>query len=79
MSTALTSHNVRKAHDRHGRRTHVSRRSTDSFWRPVLVWSERRHQRLSLQAIVEVKHLLDDIGITRAQALHEAAKPFWQP
>jgi uncharacterized protein YjiS (DUF1127 family) len=28
--------------------------------------------------LVEEKHLLDDIGLSRAQALREAAKPFWQ-
>jgi uncharacterized protein YjiS (DUF1127 family) len=77
MSSTLTILPARGSH--RPVRTHVSRRSTDSFWRPVLVWSERRHQRLSLQAITEVKHLLDDVGITRAQALHEAGKPFWRP
>ena len=76
MSIAVTTPPVRG--NRRPARVHASRRSADSFWRPVLVWSERRHQRVSLQAITEVKHLLDDIGVTRAQALREAAKPFWQ-
>jgi len=47
-------------------------------WRVVRVWAERRHQRTTLAELVEEKHLLDDIGLSRAQALREAAKPFWQ-
>lgn len=75
MPITLTTRSVRG--NRRPARKHVTRRSADSFWRPVLVWSERRHQRLSLPAIVAVKHLLDDIGVTRGQALREAGKPFW--
>jgi len=81
MSTALTTTRAipLKAPvcgNRKRLRTRASRRSADSLWRPVLVWSERRHPRVSLEAIADVKHLLDDIGMTRAQALREAGKPF---
>jgi uncharacterized protein YjiS (DUF1127 family) len=41
-------------------------------------WSERRSQRLSLRELIQAPHLLNDIGLTRAQALREAAKPFWK-
>ena len=41
-------------------------------------WAERRGQRRALAELARVPHLLDDIGLTRAQALREAGKPFWQ-
>ena len=45
--------------------------------RPRL-WAERRRQRRTLGELADEQHLLDDIGLTRAQALDEAAKPFWR-
>ena len=47
-------------------------------WRVVQVWAARRSQRRTLGELAGEKHLLDDIGLTRAQALDEAAKPFWR-
>jgi uncharacterized protein YjiS (DUF1127 family) len=44
-------------------------------------WSSRaalRRQRRALRDLAEDKHLLDDLGMTREQALDEAAKPFWR-
>ena len=42
-------------------------------------WSERRRQRESLNNLAELNpHLLNDIGLTRDDALREAAKPFWR-
>ncbi len=41
------------------------------------VWQERAAQRAHLAALED--HLLKDIGIGRAQADREAAKPFWRP
>jgi uncharacterized protein YjiS (DUF1127 family) len=49
-----------------------------TFWRVLQLWIDRRSQRKTLGALVEEKHLLDDIGLSRAQALREAAKPFWR-
>ncbi len=43
----------------------------------VLVWMERAEQRRNLAQLDERE--LSDIGVTRAQALAEAAKPFWRP
>jgi len=40
-----------------------------------LRWSERSRQRADLRELNE--HLLNDIGITRQQALDEANRPFW--
>lgn len=41
-----------------------------------LVWAERRRQRRHLGELGD--HLLRDIGLDRATAAHEAAKPFWR-
>ena len=43
-----------------------------------LGWAERRRQRAALRELAEDTHLLDDLGLTREQALREAAKPFWR-
>jgi uncharacterized protein YjiS (DUF1127 family) len=42
------------------------------------LWAARRAQRRALGELAEQSHLLADIGLTRAQALDEAAKPFWR-
>lgn len=42
----------------------------------LLTWSERVRERRELMQFDD--HLLRDIGITRAEALAEAAKPFWR-
>lgn len=56
----------------------ISWRSIVAPWRLIQLWAARRTQRLTLCELAVEKHLLDDIGLTRAQALHEAAKPFWR-
>jgi uncharacterized protein YjiS (DUF1127 family) len=40
--------------------------------------AERRGQRRALAELTRLPHRLDDIGLTRAQALREARKRFWQ-
>ena len=40
------------------------------------LWRRRRQQRARLAALD--RRLLADIGISRAQALEESRKPFWQ-
>jgi uncharacterized protein YjiS (DUF1127 family) len=47
-------------------------------WRVSRLWTARRCQRKALRDLAEQGHLLADIGLTRAQALHEAGKPFWR-
>jgi uncharacterized protein YjiS (DUF1127 family) len=42
----------------------------------LLTWSERARQRRELASLDE--KLLRDIGISRADAIGEAAKPFWR-
>jgi uncharacterized protein YjiS (DUF1127 family) len=47
-------------------------------WRRWFDWAERRRQRIALRELADDKHFLNDLGLTREQALHEAAKPFWR-
>jgi len=47
-----------------------------SWWRIVHAWAGRRRQRAALAKLDD--RLLADIGITRFEAAHEAAKPFWR-
>ena len=51
-----------------------------SWMDKVRAWSARGHERRALRELTEQldDHLLKDIGISREQALREAAKPFWQ-
>jgi uncharacterized protein YjiS (DUF1127 family) len=44
------------------------------WWR----WLDRSLQRIALREIADDRHLLSDLGLTREQALREAAKPFWR-
>ncbi len=49
-----------------------------AYWHLVARWARRRGQRRALAELARLPHLLDDVGLTRAQALREAAKPFWR-
>lgn len=49
------------------------------LWGLLAFWLERSHQREALREVAELSpHLLDDIGLTRAEAIAEADKPFWR-
>jgi len=52
-------------------------RSWSELWRRLELWAERRRQRRELLRLPD--HVLKDIGISRAEALNEAEKPFWKP
>jgi uncharacterized protein YjiS (DUF1127 family) len=43
--------------------------------RTLLLWHERARERRHLQSLSD--HMLRDIGLTRADVLAEADKPFW--
>jgi uncharacterized protein YjiS (DUF1127 family) len=43
------------------------------------MWFARNRQRKALLELAEDGRRLNDIGLTREQALGEAAKPFWRP
>jgi len=44
------------------------------WWR----WLDRSLQRIALREIADDRHLLSDLGLSRDEALREAAKPFWR-
>jgi uncharacterized protein YjiS (DUF1127 family) len=51
-------------------------------WRHMTArWIARSRQRRALREIAERAddYLLKDMGVSRAEALREADKPFWQP
>ncbi len=41
-------------------------------------WLDRPFQRIALREIADDPHLLRDIGLSREEALREAARPFWR-
>ena len=43
-----------------------------------LAMIERRRQRAALAAILADDRLLKDLGLSRAEALHEVSRPFWR-
>ena len=45
-------------------------------WMAVVQWHQRSRQRRALLALDQ--RMLEDIGLTRAKAEEEAAKPFWR-
>ena len=47
-----------------------------SLTRTVLTWQDRATMRYRLAELSEQN--LTDVGLTHAQALNEASKPFWQ-
>lgn len=44
----------------------------------VAAWIVRSGERRALRELAEDWHRLSDVGLTREQALREAAKPFWR-
>ena len=59
---------------------HQSSSGTPDTARPPgwLRWIDRPLQRIALREVADDPHLLNDLGISREQALREAAKPFWR-
>lgn len=54
---------------------------SNSWWRwldNLLRWTERSRRRAAFRNLADDRHLLDDIGFTRQQAIDEANKPFWR-
>jgi len=46
--------------------------------RPWWSWFDRRDQRAALRELADDPHLLNVLGLSREQALQQAAKPFWR-
>jgi uncharacterized protein YjiS (DUF1127 family) len=77
MITDLFSFPAIPAHDPSAR-LHHSGPAPAIRWRGWSSWAARRRQRRTLRDLADDKHLLDDLGLTREQAMDEAAKPFWR-
>jgi uncharacterized protein YjiS (DUF1127 family) len=61
-------------------RLHQSSSRTSPPIRPRGWWSwfDRQDERIALCKIADDPHLLKDLGLSRDEALREAAKPFWR-
>ena len=46
--------------------------------RSLKQWMMRAAERRALRDLAQSGHLLNDIGLSREQALREASKPFWR-
>jgi uncharacterized protein YjiS (DUF1127 family) len=44
----------------------------------LLSWTERSRRRTAFRDLADDPHLLNDIGLTRREAMDEADKPFWR-
>jgi uncharacterized protein YjiS (DUF1127 family) len=46
------------------------------WWHEIGIWRERARQRRALTKLDT--RLLDDIGLSRSEAVRESARPFWR-
>jgi uncharacterized protein YjiS (DUF1127 family) len=53
-------------------------RETGSQWDELFGLWARQRQRAALRDLADDPHRLNDLGLTRQQALEEADKPFWR-
>jgi uncharacterized protein YjiS (DUF1127 family) len=64
-----------------GRRALLARGPQYNSWQMLLRrwrrWNELSRQRCALRDLADDKHLLDDLGLTREEALDEANRRFW--
>lgn len=61
---------------------HLTEQSTPArtWLQTIALWIARHRQRKALEEVAQLNgHLLRDIGLSRAEILREAARPFWAP
>ena len=61
---------------------HLAEHSTSArtWLQTIALWIARHRQRKALEEVAQLNgHLLRDIGLSRAEILNEAARPFWAP
>ncbi len=56
----------------------ICRSALSACLNTAVAWMIRSAQRRVLRELAQEGRLLSDIGLTRAQALREAANPFWR-
>ena len=78
MSIAFDPMTGMHVHARAGTPQRNSWPALSAGWRLLRCWARRRIERRMLAELALLPHQLDDVGLTRAQALHEAGKPFWR-
>lgn len=79
MSTSFNNSNVvRLIPTARGWADHPQFYSWPAWLRRLLLRADKARQRAALRAMADNKHLLDDIGLSRRQALDEADRPFWR-
>ena len=55
------------------------RTSASRCIRAVAIWIERSRQRRAIKELARLNsRYLEDIGVSKDEALREASKPFWQ-
>ena len=73
LNGAISGH-----YERRGANSSTSSISSQDWLSRLMVWVQRSRERKALAELVNDDHLLNDIGVSRLDALHEAAKPFWR-
>jgi uncharacterized protein YjiS (DUF1127 family) len=61
---------------------HPTEQSTPArtWLQTIALWIARHRRRKALEEMAQLnEHLLRDVGLSRAQILKEAARPFWAP
>ena len=70
---------LEQAREAGGQSSVVSQATTGRAIRLLKLWWGRIRSRRDVQRLCEMDdHILRDIGLTRAQVLREARKPFWR-
>jgi uncharacterized protein YjiS (DUF1127 family) len=78
MSIAFDPMTGMHVHARAGAPQRNSWPALSAGWRLLRRWAQRHAQRRALAELAALPHRLDDVGLTRPQALREAGKPFWR-
>ena len=59
---------------------HLNTTTASNWLQNVAIWLARCRQRRALEELRRLNNrYLEDIGVSKDEALREAAKPFWRP
>ena len=65
--------------ERHEAKSLTPSTSSNDWLSLLKVWVRRSRERKDLAELLNDDRLLNDIGVSRLDALREATKPFWRP